>query len=387
MAEPILNKSMEKAQSESYLSITSNDIKINLSKEFLEELQKNTYHGWIDEDVIDHIAKVLEIVDLIRVPGTDSHQLRMKIFPLSLTDEARQWWIDEGEGKITVWEELVEKFFCKFYPDSYDGEDEMLDEGDNWGIDPLEFLSRVNSSFDKHMKIDGRTKKVLFHAWMNGNWNKRRIDNSILSSNNTTSDSFFIPNLKTHKKSNTKKKEEQSQTKRKYNNTSSTTDEQPNKRRCKAEKFEAIQYSLGPNEEYIAIRSYEYDIWERNEDNLSIIYVKIKNSSLLYFVPCVMIDHYVAFSSFRHCRGVTEEVHEIREALGEQRKVMDVMARDLSRFTVWAVGGISQLLDSAGATYIRYSETHVPYQRCRVRQRTDGASTFTAQQDEQQPDP
>ncbi|GKA38628.1 hypothetical protein Tco_0731179 [Tanacetum coccineum] len=75
MAEPILNKSMEKAQSESYLSITSNDIKINLSKEFVEELQKNTCHEWIDKDVINHIAKVLEIVDLIRVPGTDSHQL------------------------------------------------------------------------------------------------------------------------------------------------------------------------------------------------------------------------------------------------------------------------------------------------------------------------
>ncbi|GJX64203.1 hypothetical protein Tco_0298546 [Tanacetum coccineum] len=234
MAEPIINKSMEKAHSESYLSITSNNIKISLSKEFLEELQKNTYHGWIDEDVIDHIAKVLEIVDLIRVPGTDSHQLRMKIFPISLTDEARQWWIDEGEGKITVWEELVEKIFCKFYPDSYDGEDEMFDEGDNWGIDPLEFLSRVNSSFDKHMKIDGRTKK-----------------------------------------SDTGKEEEQSQTKRKYSNTSGTTDEQPNKRRCKAKKFEAIQYSLGPNEEYIAIRSYEYDIWERNKDNLSIIYQDI----------------------------------------------------------------------------------------------------------------
>ncbi|GJV07170.1 hypothetical protein Tco_1344826 [Tanacetum coccineum] len=169
MAEPIINKSMEKVHSESYLFITCNDIKINLSKEFLEELQKNTYHGWIDEDVIDHIAKVLKIIDLIRVPGMDSHQLQMKIFPLSLTDDARQWWIDEGEGKIAVWEDLVEQFFCKFYPDSYDGEDEMLDEGDNWGIDPLEFLSRVNSSFDKYMKIDGRTKKVLFHAWMSEN--------------------------------------------------------------------------------------------------------------------------------------------------------------------------------------------------------------------------
>ncbi|GJY41851.1 hypothetical protein Tco_0429121 [Tanacetum coccineum] len=164
---------------------TPNDIKINLSKEFLEELQKNTYHGWIDEDIIDHVAKVLKIVDLIGVPG---------------------------EGKIAVWEELVEKFFCKFYPDSYDGEDEMLDEGDNWGIDPLEFLSRVNSSFDKHMKIDGRTKK-----------------------------------------SDTGKEEEQSQTKRKYSNTSSTTDEQPNKRRCKAEKFEAIQYSLGPKHDILIL--------------------------------------------------------------------------------------------------------------------------------------
>ncbi|GJW22003.1 hypothetical protein Tco_0032625 [Tanacetum coccineum] len=60
---------------------------------------------------------------------------------------------------------------------------------------------------------------------------------------------------------------------------------------------------------------------------------------------------------------------------------------DLSRFTVWAAGGISQLLDSAGATYVRYSVTRVPYQRCRVRQRTGDASTSTGQQDEQQPDP
>ncbi|GJQ92885.1 hypothetical protein Tco_0004024 [Tanacetum coccineum] len=65
----------------------------------------------------------------------------MKVFPLSLADDARQWWINEGEGKITTWEELVERFFYKFYLESHDGEDEMLDEGDN------------------HMKVDGRTKK------------------------------------------------------------------------------------------------------------------------------------------------------------------------------------------------------------------------------------
>ncbi|GJX92831.1 hypothetical protein Tco_0347417 [Tanacetum coccineum] len=136
---------MENTRAEPNLSITSNDINIKLNKEFLEELQKNTYHGWIDEDVVNHIAKELEMVGLIRVPGVDSHQLQMKVFPLSLTNDA-----------------------C-----------------------------------------------------------------------------------------DTIKEDEQSQTKRKYSNTSSYIDEQPNKKRCKAEKFKAIQYSL---EEYIAIRSYEYDI-------------------------------------------------------------------------------------------------------------------------------
>ncbi|GKC52199.1 zinc finger, CCHC-type containing protein [Tanacetum coccineum] len=128
-----------------------------------------------DEDVVDHIAKVLELLDLIKIPGVDSHRLRMKVFHLSLADDARQWWINEKEGKITTWEELVEKFFCKFYPESHNGEDEMLNEGNNWGINPLEFISRVNSSFENHMKVDGMTKK------------KSNYGNPL----NTATDSFF----------------------------------------------------------------------------------------------------------------------------------------------------------------------------------------------------
>ncbi|GJT03424.1 hypothetical protein Tco_0824593 [Tanacetum coccineum] len=169
MAEPILNEYTEKAQSESNLSITSNDTKIDLSNEFLVELRKNMYHGTNYEDVVDHIAKVLKMVDLIYVPGVDFHQLRMKVFPLSLADDAKEWWISDGDEKITIWEELIEKFFCRFYPESYDREAEMLDEGENWGINPLEFLSNINTSFEYHKKVDGRTQKVIFHAWMNGN--------------------------------------------------------------------------------------------------------------------------------------------------------------------------------------------------------------------------
>ncbi|GKE27139.1 hypothetical protein Tco_1442523, partial [Tanacetum coccineum] len=78
------------AQNKPNLSITGNDINIKLSKEFLVGLHKNAYHGWIDEDVIDHIVNVLEMIDLIYIPGVDSHQLRMKVFPLSLADDTQQ---------------------------------------------------------------------------------------------------------------------------------------------------------------------------------------------------------------------------------------------------------------------------------------------------------
>ncbi|GJY58763.1 hypothetical protein Tco_0458655 [Tanacetum coccineum] len=82
------NENMEKAQTESNLSITIIDINIELSKEFLVKLRKKAFHGWIDEDVMDHIAKVLEMIDLIYILGVDSHQLQMKIFPLLLADDA-----------------------------------------------------------------------------------------------------------------------------------------------------------------------------------------------------------------------------------------------------------------------------------------------------------
>ncbi|GJZ83904.1 hypothetical protein Tco_0649077 [Tanacetum coccineum] len=78
---------------------------------------------------------------------------------------------------------------------------------------------------------------------------------------NTTTDSFFKPYLNAQEKNDIEKEDEQSQKKRKGNNrnleinilnkapeSDHQNNEQPSKRVCKAEKFEAIKYSLGPNE-------------------------------------------------------------------------------------------------------------------------------------------
>ncbi|GKC01386.1 hypothetical protein Tco_0987522, partial [Tanacetum coccineum] len=81
-----------------------------------------------------------------------------------------------------------------------------------------------------------------------------------------------------------------------------------------------------------------------------------------------------------------EDVYEICRGLTEQREVIDVMARDFSRFSTWVTTGLGNMMDRAGIAYTPYAQTHVSYQR-HVRQRTGEASTSAAQQDPQQPDP
>nr|GEV30968.1 putative ribonuclease H-like domain-containing protein [Tanacetum cinerariifolium] len=75
------------------------------------------------------------------------------------------------------------------------------------------------------MRVDGRTKKVLLHSWMNGSWNKRRMDDIVSSDKEweesdygntpkTSNDSFFKPYLKDRVKNDIQKDDEQSQKKR-----------------------------------------------------------------------------------------------------------------------------------------------------------------------------
>ncbi|GJV54800.1 hypothetical protein Tco_1455805 [Tanacetum coccineum] len=102
----------------------------------------------------------------------------------------------------------------------------------------------------------------------NNEWKKSDYGNPL----NTATSSFF----KAHDEHDIEDGNELRQMKHKEDNKD---DEQPNKRICKAEKFEAIKYSLGPNEEYIAIRRCEYNTWERNEDIIMEYLVKISKKA------------------------------------------------------------------------------------------------------------
>nr|GEY01995.1 hypothetical protein [Tanacetum cinerariifolium] len=56
-----------------------------------------------------------------------------------------------------------------------------------------------------------------------------------------------------------------------------------------------------------------------------------------------------------------EEVHGLKESLGEQREILDVMSQDFSRFTTWMVGHLSQMLDTSGMSYTSYGDYQILY--------------------------
>ncbi|GKC13242.1 hypothetical protein Tco_1010024 [Tanacetum coccineum] len=69
--------------------------KFELGVEFLKILQDNAFNRINGDDVVDHTAKFLAILELIKIPNIDPNQLRLHVFPLSLTGDARKWSIDE----------------------------------------------------------------------------------------------------------------------------------------------------------------------------------------------------------------------------------------------------------------------------------------------------
>ncbi|GKC07712.1 hypothetical protein Tco_0999322 [Tanacetum coccineum] len=193
---------------------------IKLSKELLIEIQSNAYHGKFDEDVVDHIAKVLKILDLIKIPNANTDRLRVKVFPLSLAGDAKQWWIDEWDGKITAWEILVGRFFCKYFLLSCNGEKYVANSNNADEPDYYELMAWLDSRQDDK-RIDRMTKSALCHSWIYG-WGNNESSDDIVSSDDeldeydygkppdTTTDSFFEPYTRTREKNNIEKDDERS---------------------------------------------------------------------------------------------------------------------------------------------------------------------------------
>ncbi|GJS35164.1 reverse transcriptase domain-containing protein [Tanacetum coccineum] len=76
----------------------------------------NQFDGRTKTDPHKHIYEFLEICDMFKYRDTKNEAVRLMMFPLSLTGEAKTWLDELNKGSIKTWDEHRTAFISRFFP-------------------------------------------------------------------------------------------------------------------------------------------------------------------------------------------------------------------------------------------------------------------------------
>ncbi|KAL5137788.1 hypothetical protein HKD37_10G028105 [Glycine soja] len=84
----------------------------------IQLIQNNLFHGLPNEDPYAHLATYIEICNTIRLAGVPANAIRLSLFSFSLSGEAKRWLHSFKGNSLKSWDEVVEKFLKKYFPES-----------------------------------------------------------------------------------------------------------------------------------------------------------------------------------------------------------------------------------------------------------------------------
>jgi len=65
-----------------------------------------------------HLATFIEICNTVKIAGVPDEAIRLSLFSFSLAGEAKRWLHSFKGNILKTWEEVVEKFLKKYFPES-----------------------------------------------------------------------------------------------------------------------------------------------------------------------------------------------------------------------------------------------------------------------------
>ncbi|KAL9232805.1 hypothetical protein vseg_007870 [Gypsophila vaccaria] len=77
-----------------------------------------TFHGLSTEDPNKHLSDFHIIFSSMKPTGVTDEQLKMRAFPFSLKDAARDWLYYLPQGGIDTWLKIKKAFLEKYFPAS-----------------------------------------------------------------------------------------------------------------------------------------------------------------------------------------------------------------------------------------------------------------------------
>ena len=91
---------------------------INYPHSLIHLIQGNLFHGLPNEDPYAHLATYIEIFNTVKIAGVLDDAIRLNLFSFSLAREAKKWLHSFKGNGLKTWEEVVEKFLKKYFPES-----------------------------------------------------------------------------------------------------------------------------------------------------------------------------------------------------------------------------------------------------------------------------
>jgi len=84
----------------------------------IQLIQNNLFHGLPNEDPYAHLATYIEIYNTIGLAGVPEDAIRLSLFSFSFSGEAKRWLHSFKGNNLKTWDEVVEKFLKKNFPES-----------------------------------------------------------------------------------------------------------------------------------------------------------------------------------------------------------------------------------------------------------------------------
>ena len=77
-----------------------------------------TFHGFAGEDPNKHLKEFHVVCSSMRPTGVTEEQIKLRAFPFSLADSAKEWLYYLPSGTITTWNGMKKAFLERYFPAS-----------------------------------------------------------------------------------------------------------------------------------------------------------------------------------------------------------------------------------------------------------------------------
>ena len=75
-----------------------------------------SFYGKSSEEPYEHLSNFAELCTTINIQHLTDVGLKLRLFPFSLKDKAKQWLNSLPTNSITTWDQLRKIFLTKYYP-------------------------------------------------------------------------------------------------------------------------------------------------------------------------------------------------------------------------------------------------------------------------------